>query len=107
MADLMRLGIDLDSERASSALLGTPSICPSIKTPAAISLRARFAAPLASMLTPAHPGAPSHSLTGFFRVQSLAFFIIVTYRKHERRQCPGPLWPRARCLCARPHVSGH
>ena len=69
--------------------------------------RVRSRTPSRSMLTPAHSRAPSHSLTGLFGGQFQGFFINRTYRKHERRQLSGPLWPRARCLRARAHVSGH
>ena len=58
------------------------------------------------MLTPAHSRAPSHSLAGIFGVQSRAFFINITYRKHERRHISGYLWPRAAGLRARAHAGG-
>ena len=57
-------------------------------------------------LTPAHPGALSHSLTGFFGGQHRVFFINDTYRKHDRRPMSAPLGPRARCLRERAHVGG-
>ena len=57
-------------------------------------------------LKPAHMRAPSHSLAGIFGVQSRAFFINITYRKHERRHISGYLWPRAAGLRARAHVGG-
>ena len=98
-ADVRRVGIELGSEGAStssSALAWDPSICPSNQKPPGQTFKAR-ASMVASawMLTPAHLRAHMHSLTGLFGEQFRGVFINETYRKHERRQTYGYLWPRA------------
>ena len=98
-ADVRRVGIELGSEGAStssSALAWDPSICPSNQKPPGQIFKAR-ASMVASawMLTPAHLPAHMHSLTGIFGGLYRAFYFNVTYRKHERRQTYGYLWPRA------------
>ena len=109
MADLRRLGIELGSEGAASALLGTLGTTHFARHFLDTHLptgRVRPAPPYARMLTPAHPSAPSHSRTGLFREQARAFFINLTYRKHVRRQTSGLRWPRALWVPVLLHAGG-
>ena len=98
-ADVRRVGIELGSEGVSTSsqcVAWDPSICPSNRYPPGQTFKAR-ASLLAEawMLMPAHLPAHMHSLAGFFGGLYRAFYFNVTYRKHERRQSNGSLWPRA------------